>query len=586
MPPIPDLPVDPGNIAPRYPNQPAFQVRRQVYDGDFVRGPGGWKAAIRYGARFPEGLGTSLLVSQPEGYDSIKLWWGIPPEALKDTWTYMAIVRSGFGHPTTPTDGEVIVGLDGNRPDDEIPGAVVDSGLPPGQWFYYTLMFRVGTRWYPINYTQQVVTIDYGHRQALYDQTPPFYQEVDSEMYAGSSSSMLERWFWTIGYDLDLTRTLTEGIDRIYDADRSPQALLEPLGEQNLGLVRSEPLGDIRYRGVVAQSQDILSQRGTYGGLRTFVEAATQYNAYVSPGLNLMLLDDDARFANGKGNWSPSHFGLNTALAADPDLNYTIDPITSRQLTFETGPSGVLPDGIVAYPPELAQSNYPVSTCTKIQAGAAASEHLVVACGVGQQVTIEARDEYVLGAGSGTVSSTVPVAREKVYRLTHLNPLYRGIVVDEAETYYFSFWMCAPEGSTESYRVNFGFAYYPRDLPNVGFSDAFNSAGISSYHQIEPLSIDMVKSNLIQNADEDQWYRYILSSTVPAGARFAVPVVWVTGANGEKISTPRYMTAAMVNLSQGAAAGTLFRPDYYFRVTADDASYQIGTGSNKVIGEP
>lgn len=591
--PIPDLEVTPGNVTPRYPNSPAFQTRRQVYDGDFVRGPGGWKSFIRYGQRFPEGLETSLLVSQPEGYDSIKVWWGVPPEGL-GTWTYMALVRSGFGHPSTPSDGEVIVGLDGNRDPDDVPGVVVDSGLPQGKWFYYTLMFRVGTRWYPVNRTQNVVTIDYAHRDVLFRETPPFYQEVDAEQYAATNASMLERWFYTIGYDLDLTRTLTEGVEMIYDADRAPQRLLDPLGKYNLGFERNDALGDIRYRAVIARSQDILASRGTYGGLKAFVEAATQYEAYVSPGLNLMLLSDDSRFAKGSGNWCPTHFGLNRSLAdwaaasvPSGGGGYTIAggdlPLTSRQLTFSPGPAGIDITGIPEYPPELAQSVYPLTTCTKITPGAGAREHLVVSCGVGQQLTVSARDVLTSsGAGSSLASQEV-LTREKVIQLTHLSPLYRGIVVDEGESYYFSFWMCAPEGSTEEYRVNYGMAYYPRDLTEVGFSDAFSGGGMRSYAQIEPLSVDLFKGAAI---DDDAWSRYVVASTAPEGARFVVPVIWVSGWEGEKVSTPRYLTAAMINKSQGAAAGTLFRPDYYFRVTDDSATYRLGVSSNKVIGEP
>jgi hypothetical protein len=929
-------------------------------------------------------------VSEPHEYDGIKLWWGVPPESLGD-WTFMAIVRSGFGYPSTPTDGEVILGLDGYRENGEVPGAFVDEGLPAGQWFYYTLMFRVGTRWYPVNYTSEVIPVDYAHRTPLYDGVPPFYQETDAEQYGGTRFSMLERWFSTIGYDLDLTRTLAEGLDVAFDPDRSPQPILNALGVQNLGFGTNNAMGDIRYRGVIARSREIQGERGTYGGLEAYLAAATQYEVHVSPGLNLMLLGDDARPGIGHGNWSPTHFGLNRSLTGSGELDYIIEqdhslpvlwnqrsalygnppysnpdpqpfpyvgagvvlatetgahpdyvraagaqsgsggstvavtsgtegyrqvlyymngvindsggetvydalagwefvgsgyyaghgtyaasvgvwtrvvpagggagsfevtwsgsggsfkqgwvheflpsevsdfftvsgdrpaptekglapaahgvvfgavmpydvsvsavpgwlvqlpngyetltnsgttsqhsivlykgdgviaPVTqdrwisddddddascyadgttfsttpfiiadanpdectravfrfanqgrfdflrdpnititgvrlridtapsqndinarlsfeaapgglgfgtgernnaaalmaittttagvvweeeslvtggdespdltvpfmemlangwedgeaivlvadglstapdhratvigghyatagsaqsphliveftytlaegfsTRQLTFSEGPSGVFPDGIQPFPEELTTIKYPISTCTKVLAGSDPEEHLAICCGAGQQLTVSA-------------STTFP--RTKITQLSHLNPFYRGVPVDEGETYYFSFWMCAPEGSTETYRVNYGMAYYPRDLPLVGFSDAFFAGGIESWAGIEPAAIDMVKAAVV---DDDSWQRYVMSSVVPEDSRFLVPVIWVTGETGQKVETPRFLTAAMVNKTQSVEVGGVFRPDYYLKV-GENPAHLIGTTSEKVLGEP
>jgi phage tail-like protein len=587
LPPLPD--TDPGNLLSRYSNAPAFQTRRQIYDGDFVRGPGGWKSFLRSGTILPEGLDESLLVSQPYEYDAIKLWWGVPPEAT-GSWTYMALVRSGFGHPSTPSDGEVILGLDGNRPDDEVPGAVVDSGLPQGRWFYYTLMFKVGTRWYPVQRTQNVVPIDYAHRDVLYNETPPFYQRVDAERYAGTNASMLGRWYSLIGYELDLLRTLTEGVENIYDPDTSPQSLLDALAVQNLGLTKSDALGDIRHRGVVAQYGTLLPQRGTFGGLRELVRAATQYEARVSPGRNLLLLGDDARFAKGKGNWSPSHYGLNRALEDWRDIEYspTAATVTSRKLTFTQGALEA-----EDYPDDLLQLPKPVSTCTEIIAGAGSTEHLVVACGAGQQITVQALDvETASQARPDSLSYTefqnLPaksrvVSREKIFQLTHLNPVTRGIVVNEETEYYFSFWMSATSASTESYRVNFGLAFYERDLPSAGFSDAFTFSGFESYGQIEPLSMQVVKGATVSDGE---WHRYIMSAEAPEDARYTVPVIWVTTPTGGRIATKRYLSAAMVSEASKADAGELFRPDFYFRVTENNPNYRMGSGSNKVIGEP
>jgi hypothetical protein len=553
-----------SDFSPPLPNQPSFQVRRRVIDGDFVRGPGegdetypdGFQGVLRYGIPLPEGLTDSMLVSQPQGYDAIKIWWGVPPESLKN-WTYMAVVRSGFGHPSTPADGEIILGLDGNRADDTVPGSYLDTDLPSGQWFYYSLMFRVGTRWYVVNTTENVVPIDYAHRDKLFDLLPPFYQDMDEETWAGTSNSMLKRFFATIGYDLDLTRTLTEGIDTLFDPDRASMKLLGALGEQNFGFKRNEAIGDIRYRGIIAASRDIQNLRGTSGGIQSYLAAATQYRTTVTPGKNLLLLGDDASFAAGTGNWCFTHYGLNRGLE---DI-----PISTRRLKIEVGPSGVFPEGIQPFPEELTETKYPVITCARVQAGEGDNEHLALSCGVGQQITIEP-------------SKNRP--RRKISRLRHLNPFYRGIAVDEGKIYYLSFWMCAPEGSTEDYRVSFGMAYYPRDLERVGFSDAFGMEGFKSYARIEPLEIDVPLN--IATVSDDSWNRYVISSQVPEGARFLVPVIWVhdTDEARSPITTPRYIAAAMVNQTQGVGVDVVYRPNFHLKLTDNE-----GDDTN-VIGEP
>lgn len=556
---------------PPVPNEPSFQVRREVLDGDFVRGPGigdetypdGFKGVLRYGVTLPEGLHESLLVSQSEGYDAIKLWWGTPPESF-GAWTYMALVRSGFGHPSTPTDGEIILGMT-YRPDDDVPGSYVDEGLPSGQWFYYSLMFRVGSRWHVVNTTEALVPVDYAHRDHLFNLLPPFYQDLDEETWAGTENSMLKRWFYTIGYDLDITRTLAEGIETIYDPDRGSMRLLGPLGEQNLGFGRNEALGDIRYRGLLASSREIQDQRGTYGGLQKYLSATTQYTVEISPGANLLLLGDDADFSRGHGNWCPTHFGLNREISAEI--------ASTRRLTFKAGSTEDF--DAPPLPPTLRELRYPVRTLAKVQAGDREDEHLVISCGVGQQTSVQA-------------SRSKP--RTKVSRLRHLSPLRRGVPVDPDLIYYFSFWLAAPEGSETEYVVRHGFAFYEREIKAVGFSDAFGSSGFNSYAQIEPLGVDMTSSITVS---DDSWNRYVMSAGVPEGARFAVPVIWVytpgpLGSDNGVFPSPVYVTAAMVNSSQSVGVDTVYRPNYHLVLTADvgNETDVLGEDSGKVMGEP
>ncbi len=69
-----------------------------------------------------------------------------------------------------------------------------------------------------------------------------------------------------LGYDLDLTRTLVDGVLNIYDPDKVPYRLMRYLGE-NLGFPFESTLGAARYRSIIQQLPDLNDTRGTVVGL-------------------------------------------------------------------------------------------------------------------------------------------------------------------------------------------------------------------------------------------------------------------------------------------------------------------------------
>lgn len=548
---------------------PAFQVRREVFVGDFTRGPEGFRSVLRYTEALPEALERSLFASRPEGYEGIKLWWGVPPSGL-GSWTYMAIVRSGSGHPITPTDGTIILGMT-TRGDNDVPGSFVDTNLVPGHWYYYTLMFRVGTRWYPVQKTQSVIPINYDHGQHMFDELPPYYQELDAQQWGGTSNSILERFFDTIGYDLDLTRTLAEGLDKLYDPDSAPLPLYEAMGRQNFGFEPNDALGGIRYRSIVAASRLITDQRGTLAGLAGYLEAATQYETFAANGANLLLLGDDASFKTGTGNWCWSPYAVNEVVNGFhlplPDQD---DHLRTRQLRIERWDPDLF-DTVTAppvLPNELTQSVNPIETMIMVDPNGG---QLALACGAGQKRT-------VVGVREST--------GRKYTKLRHLNPSFRGVPVEEGVNYYFSFYMSRSVGNIEEDRVEWGMAYFDRDPDRPGFSDAFRHAddgnGFRTYCSVDPVEID----TLFALGDEADWRRYTITSTVPEGARFLVPIVWVHDRTGQAIETPRFVTAAMVTRQQGIGIEAVYRPGIHLIISSTDPEQYIGLESGKVIGEP
>lgn len=521
---------------------------------------------VRYGPRVPSGLDVFDLVSTPSGYNAVDLWWGTPPTDLD--WFDMVIVRSGFGHPVTPSDGVIVYRIKKSGAGDYA-GKSTDTPLPSGSWYYYSQLFRIGSSWYRTATAETLVPINYDHSQVMYDQLPPFYQEVDGRPAVGERRYFLKRWFETIGYDLDLTRTLTEGMDVIYDPDRSPLSLISSLGQQNLGFNLDESVGAVRYRSVIAASRDISASRGTYGGLEAYLSSATQYDVTSSPGSNLLLLRDDARFESGVGNWCPAHRGLSVAMNAD--LSGAEPTATVRNLKMETvstdaefeeaigAEEGATP-GPRTTPDELTRGAHPVSTCLKLTP--AAGESIAIACGVGQSVTIRSTSNLVPG--------------------------YRAHSVIPGRLYHLSFWTRSKQ--VDDHRVAYGLAYYGKVAGKRGFSDAF-SDGLNSYISVSPLGVDISASVIVDSTD---WTRHYISMVIPEdieGIRFACPVIWIRssipGGPGDSPAAldPKYVTGVMFSADTLDTVQVASQPSLYLRLSSDSEDQLLGTSSQKVLGE-
>lgn len=572
-----------ASFIPRDTTQPSFEVRRETFSGDLVRGPEGYRSAIRFGDPILESVvGDSLLLSRPEGYDGIKVWWGVPPEGL-GTWVYMAVVRSGFGHPLTPSDGMILNWTGAGTPVDDLPGAFVDTPLMPGRWYYYSLMFMTANnRWVVVGKTQNLVPIDYGHGADMYRFIPPFYIEMDEEHTVGDQRgrSHLRKFLDVVGYDLDLTRTLVEGLEYLYDPDLAPLALYKQLGVQNFGFEDNDALGGGRIRSVIAASREILDRRGTLLGLSRYLEAATKFECHATNGANLMMVGDDSHFNSGTGNWAPTPFGMNDTLRGISDgvLNGGVEPeaLDTRHLTMETldvSDPNTYPN-IPTLPLELTDYLSPVNHVVKVDPNGG---DLLICCGAGQKDRpIGINDE------TGLI----------VHRYSHLTPTFRGIPVEEDSIYHFSFYMARDAGNTENDRVEIGAALFGRDLDLPPFSDAFSGSGINSYTQVVPNTIDLVWSSVL--LDDFNWSKYVVTLKTNPGDRFLVPFIWVnTGlwndpsGGSHQTATPRYITAVMVTKGQGVSIETAYSPGIHLLITANDMDTDNVVGSTtRVIGEP
>lgn len=290
-------------------------------------------------------IGTYVtLKALPWDYNTVRVSWSadsaVEDIAQQDVSAGLAprvcIVRSTFGYPTTPLDGIQILNekfVDAipsitrsarigtgetqpanlsnafNRPNSGLL-AFYDRNLSSGRWHYYSIFFLLkgdsnSAYWRLAKSVDALTPINYENGRKLYELIPPYYRYRDQEFTPGRGrKGDLERLINTIGFELDYTRTLAEGIEHLYDIDYVNDELLRYLGEGNFGIPNEGGLGDIRYRSLLAAISRLYDERGSSRGLEEMTFAATKYRCKVLEGINLMNLTDDAEFAESTGAWA------------------------------------------------------------------------------------------------------------------------------------------------------------------------------------------------------------------------------------------------------------------------------------------
>lgn len=543
---------------------------------DWTPSPGVTYEAYPYYVRFPRpeppaiDLTGSTLYTVESGYDTIDIWWGIS-DSLRENYSWVTVVRSGFGYPAHPNDGsKIFIARRGERE----PGVVSDTNLPSGRWYYYTLFAKVVRDWVKVATARALVPIDFRHRDILWNRLTPYYQMVDDDRNAGLQASPLRRIFQTIGYELDRTRTATQGVEEMWSADRAPIELISALGDQNFGLTQDDVLGDVRYRALVARAKPLFAERGTISGIRGFVETITQYQVDVTLGRNALLVSDDADFGTGVGHWcQPS------AALAQVFGGYhvpALDTVRTFDVTLSVAPNGEIPvpvevrtnpDTIIGLASmKLTPKWLPDGTWSE-------SSRLCVVCGAGRKKDFTG-DWY------------------------EQDPSLYGVPVDGGKLYYFSFYT-SREGTRPQYdsagveigriaveddlsNVRFGIAWYDREtlsqINDKAMSDAFgpgvddagelqtsNPKGFSGFRRVTPVEIDSVVAPDAGVAPK-VWAQYVTSFEAPDGSEFAVPYIEFMS---PEISS-RYIAGAMLAEEGGSGIEAGYDPDIFFVLGTND----------------
>ena len=546
---------------------PAFQTQRQRYGvvegGDYVRGSTTMlpKTALRFPSVVPgveEIAGKGVLYSRPADYQTVELHWTVPA-ALRETWDEVSIVRSVFGAPSTVMDGVSIfrrlkddlyptgmpVDVDGNPAlvpifDLQDPKLRGDKpGLPSGQWYYYSIFFRVG----PIDWVRGMTTSCllpkyYAHQSHLWNRIPPYYRWIDDNQREGEG--YLHQFLRIFGFELDTTREYVEQYQKLYWIDRSPMRLLRRLGE-NFDVPYESDLGDIRYRAFMANLGFLYDIRGTLPCLEQVIEACSKYECEITASPNLMILPDDSDFWAGTGNWAGLHPDADEdAIAADPDDTPPFPDITiveCEDVHLSANEVGTTPN-----PENSGRGSMRMRTPKSVE-----TVPVMLAC------------------GCGITSSASAVGQDPVREIT---PLLGGIAVRPGRQYGFTIQILMQEPSQVRVMLLwFGKSGAPTDLVGVDSTDPVTPAG-------------------------PDWEPFTKQAIAPEGAVYLVPCVYfvtrIAGTDPSWSPTVDFAGAMVYDLGDSNTPITTIAPDRYLRM--GDPAETIGpttpTHEGSFLGEP
>jgi hypothetical protein len=531
-------------------------------------------------------VGRVNFYVEPWDYNTVRLIWSVDA-ALHEKAIYdisqgrtprVVVTRSSFGYPSTPLDGQKILDrkyadtvatIDGQfvvpyletqpesndndfkRPSLSTQG-LYDRNLTPGHWYYYTIFFYLqGTglsqEWIEGGSMDALTPYNYKTADTLYELVPPYYRTKDKEFLAGDGQQgVLERLIKVIGFEADYTRTLSEGIENVYNVDYTHDDLLHALGETNLGVGPEAGLGDIRYRSLLTTINTLYNRRGTKAGLQRLTSAAVKYNSKIVEGVNQMNVFDDAEFLTNSGSWANIR-NVWPVLAGEvgydfvdwvqnvweqPDTTIGFDWIYS-EITDYNEPSLTVVDGETGSPADKRGA----LEISKANEADPDGDALIVACGMGE----------------GEVYN-----RLHDIEVVYFEPQFHGIRCNSGDIYTFSFYSRRIDGTAGDVVAGVLWFNLPANHQFVVEDDLI--AADRSVH----IGYDSSSATMT---------RYSVQSEAPISKRgeqnvYAVPYIAFSNSSTRRIS------ACMFNSELNSAASFAVQPD--ISLTLGDTSEFIG----------
>lgn len=203
--------------------------------------------------------------------------------------------------------------------------------LQGGERYYYTAFVGPDALYCSRTQAGALATVPFRLGQQLYNLLPTAYQRYDTVLPDPNqaapedlTSGQLRRFIATIGGEMDVIRTLAEGLRRLHDPDQIPAHLLPRLAEM-IGWNLSRFLDEEVQRREIGLAPAIFRTTGTMATIAALVNLYTGWRAEVRELSRNVLVTFDRKAVErrqGKPNYYHGRLGRSLVLGPhmDPDL--------------------------------------------------------------------------------------------------------------------------------------------------------------------------------------------------------------------------------------------------------------------------
>lgn len=286
-----------------------------------------------------EAAAAFRLQASPAPGGGVALSWSLPDGAAP---MRVRVVRRQRRYPASPapyspmeagvaqlTDGDLI--YDGLS---SVAESVLDAdGLEPGEWYYYTAFLGDPPVYSRSTQAAAPATAPFGLGQKLWDLLPGAYHRNDTVLPDSSlvepadrTRGQLRRLMAVLGGEMDVIRTLAEGLRDLHDPERIPADLLPRLAA-TIGWDLSRFLDEEQQRREVGFAPEIFRTTGMVANVEALINLYTGWRAEVRE-LGRRVLTSFDRAAVERRKHAPDlyhgHLGRSLLLGPQMDPNLPV----------------------------------------------------------------------------------------------------------------------------------------------------------------------------------------------------------------------------------------------------------------------
>jgi hypothetical protein len=174
----------------------------------------------------------------------------------------------------------------------------------------------INTQWVRAGNTVGLSVKNYGTQALMYDYLPDIYKVVDTQQTIENPENPTLRSFLAIfGFYYDLLKTYATLSGNRYDTTKIAGQLIPSL-LQEFNFIYEPELGFKRMRSLLDNATHIYQSKGSYTGVIDYVKSFTGLGCNVYQGKNLFLDTNSSSFESGIGLWSAVNASITAGVGA------------------------------------------------------------------------------------------------------------------------------------------------------------------------------------------------------------------------------------------------------------------------------